>query len=142
MTSSQTETVVVPPQVKPQGVVLPRRTKHAPADVAGVRAREGEGLLLNHGWRMPSESETKRESEAPNLIRSRRRVRCFESSGGDDPHTINFPFAFSVTLITLAGFTFAVAGAIVTSAGLFFLGLLVVLLGVWLYGWSLREEES
>jgi hypothetical protein len=141
MMSSPSEIEVAVPPVKTKGAVFARPTLNVPVGQGDAMSSHSSILLSDHLRRATSRSETKRETPPPNVIWSRRRRRCFESDLGDDPHTVNFPFAFSVALIVVAGCTLAVTGVIVTSAALFFLGVLVVMPGLWLYGWSLCDEE-
>ena len=80
------------------------------------------------------------KSKPLNVIRFGHRKRCFESDLGNDPHIVNFPFAFSVAFIILIGFMFGFTGIVASKGGMFLFGMIVILIGLWLYGWSLYAE--
>jgi len=62
------------------------------------------------------------------------------SRDANSPDLVNFPFAFTVSMILMTGLTAIGWGITVTSAWLTVVGLLITLAGCALYGWSLCDD--
>jgi len=61
-------------------------------------------------------------------------------SDDDGSHLVNFPFAFTVSMIMTTGLIVVGWGITVTAAWLTVVGFLITLLGCALYGWSLYDD--
>ena len=55
-------------------------------------------------------------------------------------HLVNFPFAFAVFMMLMTGLTAIGWGIIVTNAWPAAVGFLTMLVGCFLYGWSLHDD--
>src|SRR5262245_55866278 len=75
-----------------------------------------------------SRGESEQPTPNPIPADSKRGPHGFESLLGDHAHLVSFPFAFTVSMILLAGFTMAACGMTVSNAALHVLGTIVTLL--------------
>ena len=106
------------------------------------RGSGGASLVDEQRQAERSPIEFQRPMPMPAASVFERRGRRFRSLLGQDPQLVAFPFAFTAAMVILAGFLLAAWGITVSGAAIFLSGVIVMLLGLLLYGRSLCVEDS